>query len=186
MPFSKHAALLRGIAQRSIEQGLDGRGPLSADEIDLGGLPGSLSQRRATFTTLMLDGRLRGCMGSLEARNPLAVDVAGSAYGAAFNDSRFSRLDRQEYPRIQLHISILTPPEPISFTDEEELLSLMRPGLDGIVLRAPGHSATYLPSVWESLPEPADFLGELKLKAGLERAYWSAEMEVLRYGVEEI
>lgn len=152
------------VARRSIDYGLDhGRSPSLEPE----DFHEDLRQVRASFVTLNLDGRLRGCIGSLEAREALVLDVNRHAYASAFSDPRFPPLDRKEAPRLHVHISVLSPHSPIRFASEAELLGELRPGVDGLVVEGGGRRATFLPSVWGSLPEPADFLAHLKKKAGL-------------------
>jgi AmmeMemoRadiSam system protein A len=139
---------------------------------------------RASFVTLHIHGRLRGCIGHLEAVQPVVVDVAENAFAAAFRDPRFSPLTEIEWPDVDLHLSLLTRPVPISFRDEADLLGQLRPGEDGLVLQDGPNRGTFLPSVWESLPEPATFLAHLKQKAGLAANHWSAHVEVYRYTTE--
>jgi uncharacterized protein len=127
---------------------------------------------------------LRGCIGSLEARRPLALDVAENAFASAFRDPRFAPLARAEEPRLDLHISVLSEAEQIPVRSEAELLASLRPGIDGVILSAGARRGTFLPSVWEQLPEPHRFLAQLKRKAGLPADYWSAELRVERYTVE--
>jgi AmmeMemoRadiSam system protein A len=174
---------LRRVALDSIRHGLQkGR----ALEPQLSGIPDALRAPGAVFVTLEISGRLRGCVGSFEPRRPLIQDVARNAYAAAFMDFRFSPLTEAELPDLDLHISLLTPLEPLAVESREELLTTLRPGVDGLLLEDPPHRATFLPQVWESLSNPEDFLGELFLKAGLRRDHWSESLSVYRYGVEGI
>jgi AmmeMemoRadiSam system protein A len=129
---------------------------------------------------------LRGCIGTLQAFRPLVEDVAHNAYAAAFHDPRFPRLSAKEYAQLHYHISILSTPEPVKFKDEQDLLAQLRPGIDGLVLEEGLYRGTFLPQVWESLPEPKTFLRHLKQKAGLHPDYWSTTIKVQRYTVEEI
>ena len=138
----------------------------------------------ASFVTLEMEGRLRGCIGTLEARRPLAVDVARNAAAAAFEDPRFGRLSRTEFERVDVHISVLTPATPMTFISQEDLLAQMRPGIDGLILADASHRGTFLPAVWEQLPEPSRFLEHLKLKAGLPPEHWSPTVKVWRYETE--
>lgn len=173
---------LLAIARQSIQHGLQYGRPLSvnAQDYDL-----TLQQPGASFVTLNLHGQLRGCIGSLEARRPLAVDVAENAYAAAFRDPRFPPLSDSEFPQLEYHISLLNPAEPMQFTSEPDLLAQLRPHVDGLILEDRGHRGTFLPAVWESLPEPEQFWQHLKLKAGLPADYWSDSLKVSRYTVEE-
>jgi len=149
--------------------------------VDLGGLPAVLTEPAATFTTLRLDRKLRGCCGTLEASQPLATDVARTAFLAAFRDLRFKPLIRDEAGSVRLEVSVLSPMEEIHVTDEVDLLKHLVPGTDGLVIVEGGHRATFLPKVWESLPEPRQFLAALKTKCGLPDDYWSERLEFFRY-----
>jgi len=172
---------LLGVAARSIAHGLEQGVVLRPDPE---AYPEALRETRATFVTLQIEGDLRGCIGVLEARRPLVVDVAHNAFAAAFEDPRFPRLRPSEFAQLELHISVLTPPEPLAFDSEHDLLRRIRPGRDGLILTAGAHRGTFLPSVWEQLPDPVDFLAHLKRKAGLPLGYWSTDIQVSRYGTE--
>lgn len=169
--------LLR-LARASIEHGLARGEPLPVNHDEL---PGVLAEPAATFTTLRKEGRLRGCCGTLEAVHPLAVDVAGSAFQAAFRDSRFPPVVRDEFESISLEVSVLSPLEKISIADEPDLLNRLIPGSDGLVLVAGSRRATFLPKVWEMFPEPDRFVSALKRKCGLPDDYWSEQLQVFRY-----
>jgi len=182
MAFSPEARrTLLDLAQRSIAHGLDRGIPL---RVDPGDYPEPLQAQRATFVTLHLHGELRGCIGHLEAVQPLVRDVVENAYAAAFRDPRFPPVSQQELPALELHISILTPPEPMTFATEADLLAQIRPGIDGLILTEGQARGTFLPSVWESLAEPRDFLHHLKRKAGLPADHWSDRVRVERYTTE--
>lgn len=114
------------------------------------------------------------------------MDVATTAFAAAFRDSRFPPVSAVELPDLDIHISLLSTPEPLALEREEDLLDILEPGVDGLVLEDPPCRATFLPQVWEVLPAPADFVRELKLKAGLSPRHWSSTLRVSRYTVEEI
>jgi AmmeMemoRadiSam system protein B/AmmeMemoRadiSam system protein A len=144
-----------------------------------------LEQCGATFVTLTKDGQLRGCIGSLEAARPLAMDVAENALGAAFRDPRFPRLAADEWPRCQVEVSLLSAPKRVEFADEADLLAQLQPGIDGVILEADGRRATFLPQVWESLPDKRAFLGELVKKAGLPADTRLGRCRVSRYRVEK-
>ena len=148
---------------------------------DVSNYPKRLGQERATFVTLEHKDNLRGCIGVLEAYRPLVVDVAANAHAAAFSDPRFAPLQANEREALSLHISILTPPEAIIFSSKEELLAQITPGTDGLLLTAPGHRGTFLPSVWEQLPTATRFLEHLVQKAGLPATYWSDDIRIERY-----
>jgi len=172
---------LLDLARRSIACGLGQGTPL---QVDPGDYPEPLRDQRATFVTLHLHGELRGCIGHLEAVQPLVRDVVENAYAAAFRDPRFPPVSQQELPALALHISILTPPEPMTFATEADLLAQIRPGIDGLILTEDQARGTFLPSVWESLAEPRDFLNHLKRKAGLPADHWSDRVRVERYTTE--
>jgi len=137
----------------------------------------------ASFVTLKKAGRLRGCIGSLQAHRNLREDVHANALAAAFRDPRFEPLKFDELRDIRIEVSVLSPLQPLSFTDEADALAQLRPGIDGIVLEHEGHRGTFLPQVWETLPEPAQFLRELKRKAGLPAEFWDARVRLSRYDV---
>jgi len=139
----------------------------------------------ATFVTLTQERRLRGCIGSLEAQRPLAVDVAENAVAAAFHDHRFPPLPANEFAATRVEVSLLTPAEPFPVADEEEALARLQPGRDGLILRYGRRRATFLPQVWESLSTPRQFLAQLKIKAGLPADFWHPEMALARYGVRK-
>lgn len=155
-------------------------------EVRLSKFNTKLQQLRACFVTLHLHDKLRGCIGSIEAYQPLVADIVHNAHAAAFQDPRFTPLTTAELPELELHISVLSEPEPMQFTSEEDLITQLRPHIDGLLLQDRGHRGTFLPSVWNSLPEPQDFLIHLKLKAGLPADYWSDTIEIERYTVEAI
>ena len=174
-------ATLMAVARRSIEHGLVTGRPLTVVPSEY---HRDLKVVRASFVTLQLHGKLRGCIGHLEAVQPLVVDVAENAFAAAFQDPRFSPLTAQEWPAVDLHLSLLSTPEAMRFEDEADLLRQIQPGVDGLILQDGPNRGTFLPSVWESLPQAADFLSHLKLKAGLPANHWSGRVEVYRYFTE--
>lgn len=177
----KDREALLGLARRSIVHGLDRGAPLP---VELADYPAPLRAPRAAFVTLSLDGELRGCIGHLEAVQPLVRDVAENAYAAAYRDPRFPPLERRELPGLEVHVSVLTPPESMTFSSEADLLAQIRPGVDGLILTEGRARGTFLPSVWESLPAPRDFLNHLKRKAGLPADHWSDRVRVERYTTE--
>ena len=174
---------LLDIAGASIDHGLAHGQPL---RIDSGEHSPALRETRATFVTLRRAGELRGCVGALEPIRPLVEDVAHSAFAAAFHDRRFTPLQPDERADLDIHISILGPLTPVPARNERELIERLRPGVHGLVFVDGPARSTFLPAVWESLPEPERFLAELRLKAGLARDHWSASVEVLRYEVLEL
>lgn len=137
----------------------------------------------ATFVTLTRRGELRGCIGSLIAERPLREDVESNARAAAFRDPRFAPLTRHEYTETRVEISLLSPLQPIASTSEAQLLELLRPGIDGVVLEYGSRRGTFLPQVWEQLPEPRRFLAQLKQKAGLPTGFWDESLVISRYTV---
>lgn len=177
-----HKQQLLHLARTSILHRLQDKADFSFRQ---GALAHTLREERATFVTLKINGRLRGCIGSMQAHRALAVDVAHNAQAAAYKDHRFSPLTAAEYPLIDLHISILSPPEDFVVASRQELLDTLRPGIDGLVLRENGKQATYLPSVWDQLKDPAQFVAELRAKAGLPRDGWSDGVTLARYTTEE-
>lgn len=173
---------LAALARASIEKGL--RGERLAVRLEEHG-PG-LCRHRASFVTLKVEEQLRGCIGTLEAHRPLVIDVVENAYAAAYRDPRFPALTWPEFERLSLHISILSEPESLTFESEEDLLRQIRPGVDGLILSEGLRRGTFLPAVWQSVPEPREFLRHLKCKAGLPPEYWSASIRVARYTAESI
>lgn len=137
----------------------------------------------ASFVTLMRNGALRGCIGSLEAHRPLGEDVRCNAVAAAFHDPRFPPLDAGELVELRVEVSLLTPAEPMAFSDEAHAMAQLRPGIDGVIFSRGPHRATFLPQVWESLPAPREFLAQLKRKAGLPATYWGEDVKLARYQV---
>jgi len=176
-------SLLLAAARASIAHGLTHHAPRP---IALAGFPAALHAPHATFVTLKLDGELRGCIGTLEARRSVVEDVSANAFAAAFRDPRFSPMNTHELPWLHVHLSVLSPPQPMTFTDEADLLRQLVPGVDGLVLEAAGRRGTFLPAVWETLPEPAAFLRHLKVKAGLEPDAWPGDVKVSRYHAENM
>lgn len=180
---AEHRHLVLDTAADSIHYGLEHGKALPIDVVDY---PPDLREQRATFVTLTLAGELRGCVGMLEAVRPLITDVSENAYAAAFRDPRFAPVSADEADKLHIHVSILSEPEPVSFNSEEDLIAQLRPGVDGLVLQEGRYRGTFLPSVWDSLPEPHDFLRHLKRKAGLSVEYWSDSVAVSRYTVEDV
>ena len=177
--FAEHAETLIGLAEAAIDHGLvHGRAP----KIALEGHPEALREHRAAFVTLFdARGELRGCMGSVTPHRPLALEVSANAFAAAFRDPRFGPLLRHEREGLCCKLSVLTPPEPIAFADEAELIGGLRPGVDGVILDGASCRGTFLPAVWEYLPSPPEFWRELKLKAGLAADEWPDDVCVYRY-----
>jgi AmmeMemoRadiSam system protein A len=181
MLSDSHRHFLKELVKKSISYGLKHKQPLP---IDLSVLDDEFTVPRATFVTLHKHGQLRGCIGMLEASRPLADDIAHNSYAAALTDHRFPPVTEDELEDLSIHISILNPAELIYCKSEAELLTLLRPNIDGLILDDGMHKATFLPSVWESLPDPADFVHNLKMKAGLNEHYWSTTLRAYRYTTE--
>ena len=179
----KHQQLLLAVARTSIQHELQTGCPL---KINLEDYPGVLAEYRATFVTLELHQQLRGCIGRLEATRPLIEDVAENAFLAAFQDPRFPPLIMDELTDLEIHISLLTEHVPIIFYSEQDLIGQLQVNVDGLILAEGYRRGTFLPSVWEQLPEPKQFLRHLKQKAGLTADYWSDSIKVYRYQVESI
>ena len=177
----EHRATLLEVARTSIQYGLSHRQAVQLNPDDYAE---PLRAWRATFVTLQKAGQLRGCIGTLLACQPLVQDVAARAWAAAFEDPRFPALRPEEFPALELHISVLSPPEPLHFASEAELLAQLRPGKDGLILQFRQHRSTFLPSVWEQLTNPHRFLAELKQKAGLAPDFWSPQLQAQRYTTE--
>jgi hypothetical protein len=136
----------------------------------------------ASFVSLhWIDGRLQGCIGTLEAHRSLVADVARNAKAAAFTDPRAHTLEAADVVRLDVEVSILSPLERITFADESEALAALRPGTDGVVFVWRTQRATFIPQMWTHIPDPAEFLAELKQKAGFPPGFWDADVELWRY-----
>ncbi|HSR20221.1 MAG TPA: AmmeMemoRadiSam system protein A [Anaerolineales bacterium] len=154
--------------------------------LDLERLPARLRETGASFVTLTKDGQLRGCIGALEPSQPLAADVYEHAAAAALDDPRFEPVGPDELPKIEIEISRLTTPQDLDYADPLDLLQKLRPGLDGVVLRDRGRRATFLPQVWDKIPDKAAFLDQLCAKMGVTPDAWrTRHMQVQTYRVEE-
>jgi len=153
--------------------------------VDLDAVSEDLRRDGASFVTLTKHGELRGCIGSLEPRRPLVLDVRENAVAAAFHDPRFSPMRLQELDDLHVEISVLSPPEPLSYDGPDDLIARLRPGVDGVVIERGWNRATFLPQVWEKLPDPHEFLQHLCLKAYLSAdAYRQPGLDVYTYQVE--
>ena len=153
-------------------------------EVDVADYPLALRAVRRTFVTLTRGGQLRGCIGTLTATTPLVLDVVGNVFRAAIQDPRFGPVTAEEAAEIEVSISILSHPRPIAFTGEAHLLEQLRPEVDGVILRDGNRQALFLPKVWHDLPLPAQFLRQLKLKAGLSPDHASPTLQALRFTTE--
>lgn len=179
-PADRRALL--AIARAAIDARLRGDRPPRLTRVDL---PDTLWRPGATFVTLHRHHQLRGCIGSLEPRRPLAVDVAENAVAAAFSDPRFPPLAPDETADLEISVSVLTLPEPLAVTSWAQLAATVVPGVDGVTVEAPGHRGTFLPAVWKQLPAVDDFLDHLWVKAGLTPRSWPPGIRVARYRSEE-
>ena len=175
----RDAMLLPAIARLAIARTLG----LPSEE---GSLPDALREHGASFVTLHQHGRLRGCIGSLVPFRPLAEDVGANAMAAAFQDYRFPPVQSNEIKDIEIEISYLTQPEVLPYQNPEDLPKLLKPKIDGVVIRDGMRRATFLPQVWEKIPNPEEFLEELCMKMGAPPNLWRRKMlDVLTYQVEE-
>jgi AmmeMemoRadiSam system protein B/AmmeMemoRadiSam system protein A len=171
-----HGRTLLAVARGAIAAAL-GRGAAPAPDEPW------LREQRAAFVTLTQNGRLRGCIGSLEAHRPLGEDVAANARGAALRDPRFPPVTAAEFDRIEVEVSVLSSPALLAFGDHADLVAQLRPGVDGLILACDGRRGTFLPQVWEQIPEPEAFLAQLKLKAGLPADTRTTRCTIWRYEV---
>lgn len=166
----KHYKLQRRQLQRSKEGEIEDR---------------ALFEKRATFITLKTNEELRGCIGSLTPRQPLINDIIDNSINAAFRDPRFYPLTLKEFDSVNIEISILTLPKKLEFSDKAELFQKIRPNIDGVIIKKGFYEATFLPQVWEELPDKEDFLENLCLKAGLNGdCYSDSDIQVATYEVE--
>jgi AmmeMemoRadiSam system protein A len=173
--------ILLDLARSTLERVTRGQSPPNPD---LDKLPPALAEDRACFVTLRrrIDRALRGCTGTLIARHPLAQEVVSMTIQTAFSDPRFRPVSETEVDGLHLEISVLTPPEPLTFDDSEELLNKLHPGIDGVTLKLDNRRATFLPQVWESYPDPRVFLSLLCEKMGRAPDAWrSPRLEVETY-----
>ena len=146
----------------------------------------ALRQDGVSFVTLTIDKQLRGCIGALEAYQPLYLDVQEHAAAAATQDYRFPRVKAHEVELINIEISRLTPTQPLDYVDGQDLVRKLRPGVDGVLIRDGARRATFLPQVWEKLPDPQDFLAHLCHKMGAPGNCWQiGKLQVFTYQVEE-
>ena len=173
-----HQQLLLALARNTIATALStGQNP----PVRLDDFPKELRNIQSSFVTLRLNEQLRGCIGALQAREALVVDVAKHAYAAAFRDPRFPPLTASEFEQVTIEVSVLSPQIEIPCKSEAELLQCLQPNVDGLTLRDGHQHATFLPSVWEQLPNKKQFLQQLKRKAGMPDNYWSKSLQVSRY-----
>jgi AmmeMemoRadiSam system protein A len=182
LTIEEQKTLLR-LAREAMEHGVKGE---KLPALDKKLLSPTLREEGSAFVTLTEHGQLRGCIGSLEPYQPLAEDVREHAVAAALNDPRFPAVGPEELNGIQIEVSRLTRPVPLEYKDADDLLSKLRPQVDGVILRDEFRRATFLPQVWEKIPKPTDFLDNLCYKMGMNPELWRRKhLDVLIYQVEE-
>jgi len=174
--------LLLKIARLTIEQELFARKGQKVNETEV---PPIFQEKRGTFVTLTEKGQLRGCIGHIIPQESMLEGVRENALNAAFRDPRFHPLRPDEWKDVKIEVSILTDPKPLSYTDARDLLSKLRPGIDGVIIKKGYHQATFLPQVWDQLPDKREFLTHLCYKAGLDGDAWKETgLEVSTYQVQ--
>lgn len=176
--LDKYGFSLVCLAAKSIDHGLNHGDPLP---VEINKYADELCQIGASFITLSRNGRLRGCIGTPEAHQPLVCDVAHNAFQAGFKDPRFPPLSISECPDLTLSISVLSPQTAMSFDAEAEFMKQLRPGVDGLVIAEGRNRALFLPAVWKQLPDPSLFVSRLKQKAGLSSDHWSGSFQAWRF-----
>jgi AmmeMemoRadiSam system protein A len=182
LTLEEQGTLLR-MAREAMEYAVRGR---KLPPIQIKPLTPTLREHGASFVTLTIRGQLRGCIGALEPYQPLADDVREHAVAAALEDPRFPPVQEDELSRIQIEVSRLTRPVPLEYTDANDLLHKLRPHVDGVILKDGFRRATFLPQVWEKLPDPSEFLNNLCYKMGASDNLWrNKHIDVLIYQVEE-
>ena len=166
--------VLLELARRTLEErlGLSRGAPTGTDGTEKQLKDETFDKNRGTFVTLKINNQLRGCIGNLSPDRPLAESVRENTLNAAFNDPRFPPLTREELESVQIEISLLTDPVKLEYNDADDLLAKLKPGVDGVIIQKGPHSSTFLPQVWEQLPDKKAFLGNLCLKAGLSADEW--------------
>lgn len=169
---------LLSIARRSIVEGFSRGAPL---RLQLETFAAALREPAAVFVTLNQNEELRGCIGSLQARDPLVKAVADAGFSSAFRDPRFEPLQAADMDQIQIEISVLSALQTFAVDSRADLLQGLRPGIDGLLIEDRGRRATFLPKVWDKIPDPEIFVEQLLLKAGLPGGHWSEAIRVQRY-----
>lgn len=176
--YTSHGEILLPIARSSIAQEL-GQKFHANEDADW------LQEIGACFVTLTQNGQLRGCIGTLEAHRPLLQDVKANARAAAFQDPRFPPLNTTELENTEVEVSLLSTMQEMYFASEQDALAMLQPEIDGIVFEFGRYRSTFLPQVWEQLPDPAEFMAHLKYKAGLKPDFWAEEVRLYRYTVSK-
>jgi uncharacterized protein len=144
-----------------------------------------LHEKGASFVTLTQNKNLRGCIGTLEAHRPLLIDVKANAHAAAFRDPRFTPLKTHELDSTEIEVSLLSAMQPLVFSGEQDALAQLQSGIDGVVFEFGRYRSTFLPQVWEQLPDVDVFMAHLKHKAGLQPEFWDEEIKLYRYTVSK-
>ena len=170
--------ILLPIARASIA-GVFGQAHEAAEDADW------LQEQAACFVTLTQQGQLRGCIGTIEAHRSLLEDIKHNAIAAAFKDTRFSPLTSDEFDETEIEVSLLSPMQELDFSNEQEALVQLQPGVDGVVFEYAHYRSTFLPQVWEQLPDVDVFMAHLKHKAGLTPDFWADQVKLSRYTVNK-
>lgn len=178
----KEGEILLSVARKTIEERLLDLNVQADEALESSPL---FSEKRGTFVTLTIDGNLRGCIGHIIPHETLIEGIRANAINAAFKDPRFRPLSGKEWEKVHIEISILTKPEPLEYSDSADLLEKLQPGRDGLIIKKGYHQATFLPQVWDQLPDKEEFLTHLCLKAGLDGDAWKKEkLDVSIYHVQ--
>lgn len=179
----KEKKTLLKVAREAIISAINGLPP---NEIDISNVSANLRSKGASFVTLTINGKLRGCIGALEAYQPLVLDVQEHAAAAAMEDYRFNQVSIEEIPSLKIEISWLTPTVKLDYSDGKDLLSKLRPEIDGVLIKDGSRRATFLPQVWEQIPNSEEFLSRLCMKMGSPPDLWyKKNLDVFIYQVEE-
>ena len=149
--------------------------------LDIASFPQELQEKRATFVTLNKNGNLRGCIGTVQAYQALIADVVENAFKAAMKDTRFLPIEIEEASELEISISLLSPFEKMTFSDEADFMNQLRPKVDGLVISDQGKRSLFLPQVWDKIPEKLEFVSQLKQKAGLPSNYWGDALQAWRF-----
>lgn len=183
---NEHGQILVKLARQTIMEQLGCKSCKAEDDVLETALSTKeLQEKRGIFVSLKIEGQLRGCIGSLAATESITEGVRDNAVNAAFHDPRFSPLSLDELDNLGIEVSILTEPQPLEYSDHEDLIAKLRVGVDGLIIRKGPLSATFLPQVWDQLPKPEDFLSHLCSKAGLPAYSWkTTDLEVSTYQVQ--
>ena len=176
--------VLLDIVKKSIEKKFNSSITIDKEKL-LSDFP-QLQNPGATFVTLNLDGKLRGCIGSLQAHRSLLEDLISNAFAAAFEDPRFLELTPQEFEKVDIEISILSVPIEVEYSDLNDLKSKIKPNIHGVILQHNGRRSTFLPQVWEQLPTFEEFFSHLIYKGSFEDNCFDYHPQVFTYEVNKI